>query len=93
LILGYLELSKLKIGKLFIIPCEKIKSSNIFGQKKTTIKSLFQKEQIPKKLPSLNNQGSFLQQTALLTNQCQRSLKKAKATTRHVKEYAKSLNS
>lgn len=45
---------KIKDRKAVHNPCEKLKSSNVFGQKKTTIKSLFQKEQVPKKLPSLN---------------------------------------
>lgn len=38
-------------------PCEKVKSGHGFGQKKATIKSLFQKEQMPKKLPTLNESG------------------------------------
>lgn len=34
---------KIKDRKAVHQPCEKMKTSNVFGQKKTTIKSLFQK--------------------------------------------------
>jgi dynein heavy chain len=52
--IGFLGTIKVKDRKATHHPCEKMKSSNVFGHKKTTIKSLFQKEQMPKKLPTLN---------------------------------------
>ena len=52
--IGLFGTIKIKDRKAIYQPCEKMKSSNVFGQKKTTIKSLFQKEQLPKKLPTLN---------------------------------------
>lgn len=52
--IGVFGTIKIKDRKVIHQPCEKLKSSNIFGQKKTTIKSLFQKEQLHKKLPTLH---------------------------------------
>lgn len=52
--LGLFGTLKIKDRKAFHQPCEKIKTGANLGQKKTTIKSLFQKEQLPKKLPTLN---------------------------------------
>jgi len=52
--IGLFGTIKIKDRKAFHQPCEKIKNSSALGQKKTTIKSLFQKEQLPKKLPTLN---------------------------------------
>lgn len=57
--IGLFGTIKIKDRKAVYQPCEKMKSSNIFGQKKTTIKSLFQKEQLPKKLPTLNESGKL----------------------------------
>lgn len=52
--LGLFGVIRIKDRRAIHQPCEKIKSGPGFGQKKTTIKSLFQKEQLPKKLPTLN---------------------------------------
>ncbi len=41
--IGLFGTIKIKDRKAVHQPCEKVKSNNIFGQKKTTIKSLFQK--------------------------------------------------
>jgi hypothetical protein len=41
--IGLFGTIKIKDRKAVHFPCEKMKTSNIFGQKKTTIKSLFQK--------------------------------------------------
>ena len=55
--IGLFGTIKIKERKAFHQPCEKVKSGHGFGQKKATIKSLFQKEQMPKKLPTLNESG------------------------------------
>ena len=52
--IGLFGTIKIKDRRVVHQPCEKIKNGHGFGQKKTTIKSLFQKEQLPKKLPTLN---------------------------------------
>lgn len=52
---GLFGVLKIKERKAVHQPCEKIKTGANLGHKKTTIKSLFQKEQLPKKLPTLND--------------------------------------
>lgn len=74
--IGLFGVIKVKDRRAIHQPCEKIKTSIAFGQKKTTIKSLFQKEQMPKKLPTLNEtgklppaEGSFMDSIPKLPNQ------------------------
>ena len=52
--IGLFGIIKIKERTVVHQPTEKVKTGHGFGQKKTTIKSLFQKEQMPKKLPTLN---------------------------------------
>ena len=52
--IGLFGTIKIKDRKAAHHPCEKVKSTNAFGHKKTTIKSLLNKDQAPKKLPALN---------------------------------------
>ena len=56
--IGLFGTIKIKDRKASFQPCEKMKSSHSFNQKKTTIRSL-QKEQFPKKLPTLNESGKL----------------------------------
>jgi hypothetical protein len=55
--IGLFGTIKIKDRKAIYQPCEKMKTSNVFGQKKTTIKSL--QNQLPKKLPTLNESGKL----------------------------------
>lgn len=71
--IGIFGVIKIKDRKVVHQPCEKVKASNAFGQKKTTIKSLFQKEQMHKKLPTLADsaklpESSFIESLPKLPN-------------------------
>lgn len=51
---------KIKDRRIIHEPSQKAKSSSIITSKKTTIRSLLSKEQLPKKLPTLNDSAQNL---------------------------------
>jgi dynein heavy chain len=51
---------KIKDRKIYHYPSEKAKNSGLITNKKTTIRSLLSKDQIPKKLPTLNDSAQNL---------------------------------
>lgn len=51
---------KIKDRKIIHYPSEKAKTSGVISNKKTTIRSLLSKDQVPKKLPTLNDSAQNL---------------------------------